>query len=266
MSKHSVHLGARRRFLCRHRPGRVRRASPATRSCRSTARRSPRPRSNTGCRWLGFDRLERRTTAAKPVVPDPPDYTACIAHLEATAAKPAKGSGQADQDSAEERVRTAVQIAAAGGARLPDLLVLGARRSRIAGREGERRGSQERVRKDQERAVPQARRIQEIPRQLRSDASRICCCASSSTCCPRKSSRRSPKKKRPSPRRRSRKYYKEHKSQFGTPEKRDVRIDPDQDRSRRPRKPRRKSNRARASRRWPRANRSTRRARTTAAN
>jgi foldase protein PrsA len=31
------------------------------------------------------------TTAPKPVVPDPPTYTACIAHLEATAPKPAKG-------------------------------------------------------------------------------------------------------------------------------------------------------------------------------
>jgi len=30
-------------------------------------------------------------TAAKPVVPDPPAYTACVAHLEATAPKPAKG-------------------------------------------------------------------------------------------------------------------------------------------------------------------------------
>lgn len=32
--------------------------------------------------------------AAKPVVPDPPDYTACIAHLEATAPKPAKGQSK----------------------------------------------------------------------------------------------------------------------------------------------------------------------------
>jgi foldase protein PrsA len=31
------------------------------------------------------------STAPKPVVPDPPDYTACIAHFQATAAKPAKG-------------------------------------------------------------------------------------------------------------------------------------------------------------------------------
>jgi foldase protein PrsA len=34
------------------------------------------------------------TTAAKPVVPDPPSYTACIAHLEATAPKPAKGQSK----------------------------------------------------------------------------------------------------------------------------------------------------------------------------
>ncbi len=33
-------------------------------------------------------------TAAKPVVPDPPNYTACIAHLEATAPKPAKGQAK----------------------------------------------------------------------------------------------------------------------------------------------------------------------------
>lgn len=31
------------------------------------------------------------STAAKPVVPDPPTYKACVAHLEATAPKPAKG-------------------------------------------------------------------------------------------------------------------------------------------------------------------------------
>jgi foldase protein PrsA len=33
-------------------------------------------------------------TAPKPVVPDPPNFTNCIAHLEATAAKPAKGQAK----------------------------------------------------------------------------------------------------------------------------------------------------------------------------
>jgi foldase protein PrsA len=35
-----------------------------------------------------------KTTAPKAVVPDPPTYTACIAHLEATAPKPAKGQSK----------------------------------------------------------------------------------------------------------------------------------------------------------------------------
>ncbi len=34
------------------------------------------------------------TTAPKPVIPQPPSYTACIAHLEATAPKPAKGQSK----------------------------------------------------------------------------------------------------------------------------------------------------------------------------
>jgi foldase protein PrsA len=34
------------------------------------------------------------TTAPKPVVPDPPAYSACIAHLEATAPKPTKGQAK----------------------------------------------------------------------------------------------------------------------------------------------------------------------------
>jgi foldase protein PrsA len=33
-------------------------------------------------------------TTAKPVVPEPPNYTACIAHLQATAAKPVKGQAK----------------------------------------------------------------------------------------------------------------------------------------------------------------------------
>ncbi len=44
--------------------------------------------------WLSVAASSSATTtgtAAKPVVPEPPAYTACIAHLQATAAKPAKG-------------------------------------------------------------------------------------------------------------------------------------------------------------------------------
>ncbi len=48
--------------------------------------------------WLSVAAASTATTAgataAKPVVPDPPTYTACIAHLEATAPKPAKGQAK----------------------------------------------------------------------------------------------------------------------------------------------------------------------------
>jgi len=48
--------------------------------------------------WMSIAASSSATTAAaktaKPVIPDPPDYTACIAHLEATAAKPAKGQAK----------------------------------------------------------------------------------------------------------------------------------------------------------------------------
>jgi foldase protein PrsA len=48
--------------------------------------------------WLSVAAASSATTtgktAAKPVLPVPPNYTACIAHLEATAAKPAKGQAK----------------------------------------------------------------------------------------------------------------------------------------------------------------------------
>ena len=114
------------------------------------------------------------TAAAKPVVPEPPDYTACIAHLKATARETGQRPDSADRSAAEDPVRTAVQIAAAGGARLPDLLAVGARRSRIAGREGQRQGSQEAVRENQDTSSsprrpnsknssrPRARRVSDL--------------------------------------------------------------------------------------------------------
>jgi foldase protein PrsA len=41
--------------------------------------------------WLGVAASSSSATGEKSTVPDPPKYTACIAHLQATTAKPAKG-------------------------------------------------------------------------------------------------------------------------------------------------------------------------------
>jgi parvulin-like peptidyl-prolyl isomerase len=46
----------------------------------------------TFAHWLGIAAASSSSTAgAKPVVPEPPNYTACIAHLKEVAPKPAKG-------------------------------------------------------------------------------------------------------------------------------------------------------------------------------
>ena len=117
------------------------------------------------------------TTGAKPAIPVPPDYTACIAHLEATAPKPAKG--QAKPTSAQLKSECEQQYKSLQQEVLGFLIssswVLGEAES--LGVKVSDAGSQERIRKDQERAVPQGRRIPEIPRHVGPDASRICCCA-----------------------------------------------------------------------------------------
>jgi len=47
---------------------------------------------DTFAHWVGIAAASSATTpGAKPVVPEPPNYTACIAHLKAVAPKPAKG-------------------------------------------------------------------------------------------------------------------------------------------------------------------------------
>ena len=48
---------------------------------------------DTFAHWMGVAALASGATqgASKPAVPEPPHYTACIAHLQATAPKPAKG-------------------------------------------------------------------------------------------------------------------------------------------------------------------------------
>jgi foldase protein PrsA len=51
--------------------------------------------------WMGVAAAATASTAegsvSKPVIPDPPHYTACIAHLEATQPKPAKGAAPPSQ-------------------------------------------------------------------------------------------------------------------------------------------------------------------------
>ena len=92
----SFHIGARRRFLCLAGPRRPCGGgipSDAVVQVGSNADHEGDLRTLDVGRG-GLERDDRDAKTAKPVIPDPPDYTACIAHLEATAAKPAKGQSK----------------------------------------------------------------------------------------------------------------------------------------------------------------------------
>ena len=158
------------------------------------------------------------------MIPVPPNYTECIAHLEATAAKPAKGQAKPTKRAAEVRVRTAVHVAEAGGARLPDLIGVGDRRSLQPRREGVRRGSQEGIRKNQEPAVPQGGRIRKIPGDLGSDRLGSAAAREAEHALFENPAEDRERAKAPPSKAEIEKYYKENPSHFGTPEKRNVAI------------------------------------------
>ncbi len=151
---------------------------PATPSCRSTARRSPRRLQPLDGRGRRLDTAG--TSVGKPVAPEPPELHGL--HRAPAGTGETETRGQEDQSAAddaqlEDTVRNAVQIALAGGARLPDLLRVGDRRSQLARREAVRRRSQEAVRENQAPAVPESRRIRKIPRDAPARRSPTCCCA-----------------------------------------------------------------------------------------
>jgi foldase protein PrsA len=60
--------------------------------------------------WMGVAAAATSTTtgsgAAQPVIPEPPKYTACIAHLEATQPKPAKGQTAPSQAQLKSQCET----------------------------------------------------------------------------------------------------------------------------------------------------------------
>jgi foldase protein PrsA len=59
--------------------------------------------------WMGVAASATSTTAgstAQPVIPEPPKYTACIAHLEATQPKPAKGQPATSQAQLKSQCET----------------------------------------------------------------------------------------------------------------------------------------------------------------
>jgi foldase protein PrsA len=163
------------------------------------------------------------TAAAKPVVPDPPNFTACIAHLQATAAKPAKG--QSKPSAAQLRTQCEQQYKSLQQEVLGFLIssswVLGeAENQGVKVSDAEVKKEFEKIKNEQFPKPAEFQKFLASSGQTVSDLLlRVKLNMLSS-----KIQQKVAKSKGAVTQAEIQKYYNEHKSQFGTPEKRDVRI------------------------------------------
>ena len=167
--------GARAPFLCRR---------PSLAGCGETASRATRSPTVDGTtiekadfeHWL--DVAAKSSGPANATVPDPPDFTSCIAAAQ-------EDRGEAGQGPAEARPTRQLkkqckqqydqlrdQVAAAA-----DHLPVDRGRGRGAGRQGHRRRGQEVLRPAEEADLPEGRRLREVPQGLGPDRTRTCSCA-----------------------------------------------------------------------------------------
>jgi len=163
------------------------------------------------------------TTGAKPVVPDPPAYTACIAHLEATAAKPAKGQSKPTaaqlKSQCEQQYKSLQQEVL--GFLISSSWVLGEAESLgVKASDAEVKKEFEKIKSQQFPKPAEFQKFLATSGQTVSDLLlRVKLNLLSS-----KIQQKVAKEKGTVSQAEIAKYYKEHSSQFGTPEKRDVRI------------------------------------------
>lgn len=162
-------------------------------------------------------------TAPKPVVPDPPNYTACIAHLEATAPKPAKG--QAKPTKAQLKTQCEQQYKSLQqevlGFLISSAWVLGEAESKgVHASDAEVKKQFEQIKNQQFPKAEEFKKFLASSGQSVSDLLlRVKLNLLSS-----KIQQKVSKEKGTVSQAQISKYYNEHKSQFGTPEKRNVKI------------------------------------------
>jgi parvulin-like peptidyl-prolyl isomerase len=162
------------------------------------------------------------TAAAKPVVPDPPEYTACIAHLEATAPKPAKG--QSKPSSAELKSECEQQYKSLQqevlGFLISSAWVLGEAESQgVKVSDAEVKKEFEKIKNEQFPKAEEFKKFLATSGQTVSDLLlRVKLNLLSSKI------QQKVAKKGAVTQAEISKYYNEHKSQYGTPEKRNVKI------------------------------------------
>ena len=163
------------------------------------------------------------TTGAKPVVPDPPSYTACIAHLKATAPKPAKGqtapTEAALKTQCEQQYKQLQQEVL--GFLISSSWVLGEAESlgvKVSDKEVKKQFEQ--IKNQQ---FPKAAEFQKFLATSGQSVSDLLLRVKLNLLSS-KIQQKVAKQKGTVTQAEIEKYYKEHASQFGTPEKRDVKI------------------------------------------
>jgi foldase protein PrsA len=161
--------------------------------------------------------------APKPVVPDPPNYTACIAHLEATAPKPAKGQSKPSaaqlKTQCEQQYKSLQQEVL--GFLISSAWVLGEAESKgVHVSDAEVKKQFEQIKNQQFPKPEEFKKFLASSGQTVSDLLlRVKLNLLSS-----KIQQKVSKEKGTVTQAQISKYYNEHKSQFGTPEKRNVKI------------------------------------------
>jgi foldase protein PrsA len=163
------------------------------------------------------------TTGAKPVVPDPPNYSACIAHLEATSPKPAKGQSKPTQaqlkSECEQQYKSLQQEVL--GFLISSSWVLGeAEALGVKASDSEVKKEFEKIKSQQFPQAAEFKKFLATSGQSVSDLLlRVKLNMLSS-----KIQQKVAKEKGTATQAQVEKYYNEHKSQYGTPEKRNVKI------------------------------------------
>ena len=163
------------------------------------------------------------TTGAKPVVPDPPNFTACIAHLEATSPAPAKGQSKPSKaelkSECEQQYKSLQQEVL--GFLISSSWVLGEAESLgVKVSDSEVKKEFEKIKNEQFPQAAEFKKFLATSGQSVSDLLLRVKLNMLSTKIQQKVS----KEKGTVTQADVEKYYKEHQSQFGTPEKRDVKI------------------------------------------
>ena len=163
------------------------------------------------------------TSGAKPVTPDPPTYSACIAHLEATTAKPAKG--QSKPTTAQLKAQCEQQYQSLQqevlGFLISSAWVLGEAESQgVKVSDAEVKKQFEQIKNQQFPKPAEFQKFLATSGQTVSDLLlRVKLNLLSS-----KIQQKVAKQKGAVTQAQINKYFNEHKSQFGTPEKRNVKI------------------------------------------